>query len=79
MSERQQAYDVAGGIMRKLERIRQLWLDGHTDAEISAELGGSSVSRRQGEGWSAQTVKRYRRVLRLIDPERPAWRHRRAS
>lgn len=56
------------GIISKLKRLLSLWSEGRTDEEISEALGGA------GSGWSRRNVKRYRQVLRLIDPEKPAWR-----
>lgn len=47
------------GIIDKLRRLRCLWLEGRTDAEISEALGGA------GTGWSRKSVKRYRQVLQL--------------
>jgi len=47
------------GILAKLTRLRAMWLDGKTDAEISEALGGA------GCGWSKKSVKRYRHVLKL--------------
>lgn len=70
MTERHAITQRAESIVAKLKRLVSLWSDGLTDDEISEALGGA------GNGWSRKSVKRYRQVLRLIDPTRPAWRHR---
>lgn len=63
MSERQHRVSAAEGLISKLKRLASLWGDGKTDAEIAEILG-----------WGRETVKNYRQVLRLIDPNSPAWR-----